>query len=135
MAEIGTNPNRVRHASAGIVRRRLSPTDQLTFGVPRAQQFSELERAHFCCIAALMSLKPRRVIGNADRFDILNRADYLESFLGAVTAYTRAVVADICKEFPIGFIEDQTDRLAEAAGDVAGALKNAVDTLIEAEVA
>jgi len=134
MADIGNTTNRIHFASAGAVRRRLSPTDQITIGVPRARQFSEVERAHFACIAALMSLKPLRVIGNADRFDILNRADYLESFLGAVTAYTRAVVADICKEFPIGFIEDQTDRLAEAAGDVAGALKNAVDSLIDAEV-
>jgi hypothetical protein len=100
-------------------------------GPPRRPHLTDLERAHYRCLAELMVLRPRRIIANADRFDILNRADYLD----AVTTYTRAVVGDICKEFPIGFIEDETDRLAEAAGDVAGALKNAVDTLIEAEVA
>jgi hypothetical protein len=107
---------------------------QLPPARPR-RQLSDLERAHFRCIAELMVLRPRRIIGNADRFDILNRADYLEAFFGAVTAYSKAVVADICGEFPIGFIRDETDRLTEATGDVVGALKNAVDRIIDGEVA
>jgi hypothetical protein len=137
MAEIGTTPNRVYFASAGAVRRRFpSAANELAPlpALPRSQ-VSDLERAHFRCLAELMVLKPRRIIGNADRFDVLNRAEYLEDFLGAVTAFTKVVVADIAREFPIGFIEDETDRLAEAAGDVAGALKNAVDRMIDAEVA
>jgi hypothetical protein len=107
---------------------------QLPAARPRRQP-SELERAHFRCVAELMVLKPRRVIGNPDRFDVLNRADYLDAFLGVATAYAKAMVADISKEFPIGFIEDETDRLTEATSDVVGALKNAVDRMIEAEVA
>jgi hypothetical protein len=36
MADIGTNPNRAHFASADMIRRRLSPTDEITFGLPRA---------------------------------------------------------------------------------------------------
>jgi hypothetical protein len=134
MADNGNTPSRINFASAGATRRRSFPTDELASG--RAYpNHTDLERAHFCCIAALMSLTPRRIIGNPDRSDVLGRADYLETFLGAITAYTKAVVADIGTSFPLGFIEDETDALSRATDDVAGALKNAVDSLIDAEVA
>jgi hypothetical protein len=126
MAENSSTLSRINFASAGATRRRSFPADELASG--RAYpNHSDLERAHYRCVAELMVLRPRRIIGNADRFDILNRADYLETFLGAVTAYTKVVVADIYKEFPIGFIEDEAHRLVEAAGDVTCALKNAVE--------
>ncbi len=101
----------------------------------RLSKGSDLERAHHRCIAELMVLAPRRIIGNADRFDILARADYVEAFVSGVTVYVNAVVDDICRQFPVGFIENEAPRLAEAADDIVGALKNAVDRMIDGEAA
>jgi|GEM_PF-2409682 hypothetical protein len=105
---------------------------------PRAPRrpLSDLERAHHRCIAELLVLRPpRRISGNADRFDILARADYVEAFVSGVTVYVSAVIDDICRQFPIGFIENETPRLTEAKDNIVGALKNAVDRMIDGEAA
>lgn len=105
-------------------------------------RLSELQRAHFRCIAELMVLRPKKIIDNPDRFDALDRAEYLEAFLGAVKTYAKAVVADLARAFPpenwradeageeiVGFIPDETDRLGKAANDIVGALINAHDLM------
>ena len=114
---------RVHYASAGAVRRpRTTP-----LAVPAVQV------AHIALIGALASLKPHRIIGSyaADRFDILERAEHLEKVLAAVTVYTKAIVADTAYLTPIGYIADETGFLADAASDIVGALKNAVDRMID----
>jgi hypothetical protein len=121
---------RLSLSSAGATRRRFFPANRPALPCPT---LSELERAHFRCIAELMTLKPRRIIGNTDRFDLLNRADYIEAFLSGVTVYVKVLVGDIIREFPLGDIDDDTDLLAVATSDITGALKNAVDRMIEVD--
>jgi hypothetical protein len=104
-------------------------------GTPR-RPLSDLEHAHHRCIAELLVLRPpRRIIGNADRFDILARADYIEAFVSGVTVYVNAIIDDICRQFPIGFIENETPRLTAAKDDIVGALNDAVDRMIDGEAA
>jgi hypothetical protein len=114
---------RISFQSAGAVRRP-HPTP---LAVPAVQA------AHITLISALASLKPHRIIGSyaADRFDILERAEHLEKVLAAVTVYTKAIVADTAYLAPIGYIADETGFLADAASDIVGALKNAVDKMID----
>ena len=114
---------RISFQSAGAVRRP-HPTP---LAVPAVQA------AHNALISALASLKPHRIIGSyaADRFDILERAEHLEKVLAAVTVYTKAIVADTAYLAPIGYIADETGFLADAASDIVGALKNAVDKMID----
>jgi hypothetical protein len=104
--------------------------------VPPRPKLCELERAHHRCVAELMVLAPpRRVIGNADRFDVLKRADYLDDFLGAVAAYVNVMVADLAKEFPIGFTDEYTDILIGRMKDIVRALHQVVDRTIDGEAA
>jgi hypothetical protein len=114
---------RISFQSAGAVRQP-RPTP---LAVPAVQA------AHITLISALASLKPHRIIGSyaADRFDILERAEHLEKVLAAVTVYTKAIVADTAYLTPIGYIADETGFLADAASDIVGALKNAVDKMID----
>ena len=114
---------RISFQSAGAVRQP-RPTP---LAVPAVQA------AHIALIGALASLKPHRIIGSyaADRFDILERAEHLEKVLAAVTVYTKAIVADTAYLTPIGYIADETGFLADAASDIVGALKNAVDKMID----
>jgi hypothetical protein len=92
-----------------------------------------VQAAHITLVAALASLKPHRIIGSyaADRFDILERAEHLEKVLAAVTVYTKAIVADTAYLAPIGYVADETGFLKDAASDIVGALKNAVDKMID----
>jgi hypothetical protein len=89
--------------------------------------------AHIALIGALAGLKPHRIIGTyaADRFDILERAEHLEKVLAAVTVYAKAIVADTAYLAPCGYVADETGFLADAASDIVGALKNAVDKMID----
>jgi hypothetical protein len=114
---------RISFQSAGAVRRP-HPTP---LAVPAVQA------AHITLISALASLKPHRIIGSyaADHFDILERAEHLEKVLAAVTVYTKAIVADTAYLAPIGYIADETGFLKDAASDIVGALKNAVDKMID----
>ena len=92
-----------------------------------------VQAAHVTLISALASLKPHCIIGSyaADRFDILERAEHLEKVLAAVTTYAKAIVADTAELAPIGYVHDETGFLADAASDIVGALKNAVDKMID----
>jgi hypothetical protein len=114
---------RISFQSAGAVRRPH----------PTPLAVAAVQAAHIALIGALASLKPHRIIGSyaADRFDILERAEHLEKVLAAVTVYTKAIVADTAYLAPIGYIADETGFLADAASDIVGALKNAVDKMID----
>jgi len=92
-----------------------------------------VQAAHLAMIGTLAALKPHRIVGScaADRFDILERAEHLEQVLAAVTAYTKTIVADTKEMVPIGYLHDETGLLADAASEIVGALKNAVDKMID----
>jgi hypothetical protein len=90
-----------------------------------------VQAAHNTLIAALAGLKPRRIVGHAaDRFDILGRADHLQAILAAVTAYTKAIVADTAHFAPYA-INDETGYLVDAASEITGAFNSVVDKTIE----
>jgi hypothetical protein len=94
-----------------------------------------VQLAHHGLIAALAQQTPHVIVGYAgDRFDIMERADHLKAVLAAVTAYTKAIVSDTIYFSPTT-IHDETGLLADAASDIAGALMNAVDKLIEDQAA
>ena len=115
-------PSRLAFTSAGAVRTRPAP-----LAVPAVQA------AHITLVAALASLKPHRILGTyaADRFDILERAEHLEKVLAAVSTYTKAIVTDTKEMAPIGYIADETGYLVDAASEITGALKNAVDKMLD----
>jgi hypothetical protein len=101
--------------------------------IPTPLAVQAVQAAHITLISALASLKPHRIIGSyaADRFDILERAEHLEKVLAAVTVYTKAIVTDTAYLAPIGYVADETGFLKDAASDIVGALKNAVDKMID----
>ena len=90
-----------------------------------------VQAAHLTLVSALASVKPHRITDSyvADRFDILARATHLEYVLAAVHTYVRAIVADTARFSPVK-IHDETGFLKDAAADITGALKNAVDAMI-----
>ena len=51
--------------------------------------------------------------------------------LATVTAYTKVIVADTKEMVPIGYVHDETGLLADATSEIVGALKNAVDKMID----
>src|SRR5258708_18016095 len=83
--------------------------------------------------AALAGLKPNRIIGSyaAARFDIMARTDHLKAVLAAVTAYTKAIVADTAYLAPIGYVADETGYLVDAASEITSALNSAVDKMLD----
>jgi hypothetical protein len=88
--------------------------------------------AHNDMISTLAGLKPRRIVGSrADRFEVLERADHLEKVLAAVTAYAKAVIADTAAMAPIGYVADETEYLVDAASEITGAFKRAVDRIMD----
>jgi hypothetical protein len=100
--------------------------------IPTPLAVPPVQAAHIALISALASLKPHRIVGHhADRFDILERAEHLEKVLAAVTIYAKAIVADTAELAPIGYVADETGFLADAASEIVGALKNAVDQMID----
>ena len=104
-----------------------TPPNRLAAALPAVQV------AYNALSSALAGLKPRRIIGShvADRFDIMARADHLAAVLAAVTTYAKAIVADTAKLSPIGYVHDETGLLKDAASDIVGALKNAVDKMLD----
>jgi hypothetical protein len=112
---------RIHFSSAGVVRRP-RPTP---LAVPAVQT------AHSTLIGTLASLKPNHVVGHAaDRFDILGRADHLKAVLAAVTAYTKAIVADTAHFAPYA-LNDGTGYLVDAASEITGALNSVVDKMLD----
>jgi hypothetical protein len=87
--------------------------------------------AHNDMISTLAGLKPYRIVGShADRFEVLQRADHLEAVLAVVTTYAKAIVEDTAAVAPVGYVADQTEYLVDAASEITGALKSAVDRMM-----
>jgi len=100
--------------------------------IPTPLAVPPVQAAHIAVISALAGLMPHRIIGHhADRFDVMERAEHLEQVLAAITVYAKAIVADTTELAPVGYVTDETDSLADAASDIVGALKNAVDHMID----
>jgi hypothetical protein len=74
---------------------------------------------------------PHVIIGHeADRFDILARADHLKTVLAAVQAYAKAIISDTAYYAPTN-VADETGYLTDAASEVTGALYAACDRMLE----
>jgi hypothetical protein len=95
---------------------------------PRPRQFTDIELAHCRLVAEIAGLKPNLIRGNADRFDVMARADHLRAVFAAVTTYAKAIVADTARSIPI-ILRDQTSLLEAAAGDVVDAVLIAQDRM------
>jgi hypothetical protein len=96
-----------------------------------ATALPDVRVAHNDFMGILATLKPRRIVGSrADRFDVLQRADHLKAVLAAVTSYAKAIVEDTAAVAPIGYVADQTEYLVDAASEITGALKSAVDRMM-----
>ena len=94
---------------------------------PRARpHLTKLELVHLRLVAEVAGLTPNRIIGNADRFDVMRRAEHLAAVLAAVRTYAKAAVADTARALPL-VVADETPSLDGAAGAVVGALLTARD--------
>jgi hypothetical protein len=127
MADNASTPNRVHFSSAGAVR-RVSPFAH------RAHELSPVTIAHGGLVAAISTNTPHRIIGNADRFDVLERRDHLRSILAAVTAYAKVIVTDT-RDAATVTIHDETGYLEDAASDICAAFTSAVDRMMDGEAA
>jgi hypothetical protein len=121
--EMGTD--RIAFSSAGLVRTRAH----------HAAALPAVQLAHRALIAALAQETPHQILGNADRYDIEERAGHLKTVLAAVAVYAKAVVADTARLAPCGYVADETGYLTDAADDICYALTHAVDKMIDDEAA
>src|SRR5882762_145396 len=79
------------------------------------------QQAHRDLMASLSQLTPHNIVGHeADRFDVLERADHLKAVLGAVYAYAKVIVQDT-KDYVTVFLGDDKGYLSDAASEINGA--------------
>jgi hypothetical protein len=92
-----------------------------------------VQQAHRDLMASLAQLTPNVIVGfEADRFDVLERADHLKAILAAVYNYVKVIVQDT-KDYTSVVIHDETAGLVDAASDINGAFMNACDRMLEAQ--
>jgi hypothetical protein len=120
MADNSITPIRVAFSSPGAIRARAD----------HAPAFPTVQLAHHALIAALAQETPHRILGNADRHDLEDRAGHLKTVLAAVAVYAKAIVADTAHLAPCGYVADETGYLTDAAGDICGALESAAEKMI-----
>jgi len=90
-----------------------------------------VQQAHRDLMASLAQLTPNVIIGHeADRFDVLERADHLKAINAAVYAYNKLLVRDTVDYIPV-FLGDETGYLTDAASEINGAFMNACDRMLE----
>src|ERR1700704_4948779 len=76
------------------------------------------QQAHRDLMASLSQLTPHNIVGHeADRFDVLERADHLKAINAAVYAYNKVIVGDTIDYTP-GFLGDDTGFLNDAASEI-----------------
>src|SRR5882762_7751571 len=89
------------------------------------------QQAHRDLMASLSQLTPHNIIGHeADRFDVLERADHLKAVNAAVYAYNKLLVRDTVDYIPV-FLGDETGYLSDAASEINGAFMAACDRMLE----
>jgi hypothetical protein len=92
------------------------------------------QQAHRDLMASLSQLTPHNIVGHeADRFDVLERADHLKAVLGAVYAYAKVIVGDT-KDYTPVFLGDDTGYLNDAASEINGAFMAACDRMLDAQI-
>jgi hypothetical protein len=92
------------------------------------------QQAHRDLMASLSQLTPHNIVGHeADRFDVLERADHLKAVLGAVYAYAKVIVGDT-KDYITVFLADETGYLSDASSEINGAFMNACDRMLDAQI-
>lgn len=98
---------------------------------PRPVILSPVQAAHRDMLLALSQETPHTIIGHAaDRFDLMDAKDHIRQVLGAVYNYVKVIVADAKYYSPVN-IHDETGILIDAAGDICGAIENAIDRMLE----
>ena len=89
------------------------------------------QQAHRDLMASLAQFTPHNIIGyEADRFDVLERADHLKAILSAVYNYTKTIVRDTA-DYTSVKVANETGYLHDAASEIVGALENACDRMLE----
>jgi len=92
------------------------------------------QQAHRDLMASLSQLTPHNIVGHeADRFDVLERADHLKAINAAVYAYNKLIVGDTIDYTP-GFLGDETGYLNDAASEINGAFMAACDRMLDAQI-
>ena len=92
------------------------------------------QQAHRDLMASLSQLTPHNIVGHeADRFDVLERADHLKAVNAAVYAYNKLIVGDTIDYTP-GFLGDETGYLNDAASEINGAFMAACDRMLDAQI-
>jgi len=92
------------------------------------------QQAHRDLMASLSQLTPHNIVGHeADRFDVLERADHLKAVLGVVDAYVTVIFGDT-KDYTPVFLGDDTGYLRDAASEINGAFMAACDRMLDAQM-
>src|SRR5258708_26809260 len=92
------------------------------------------QQAHRDLMASLSQLTPHNIVGHeADRFDVLERAEHLKAVNAAVYAYNKLIVGDTIDYTP-GFLGDETGYLNDAASEINGAFMAACDRMLDAQI-
>ena len=111
-----TIPSRISVASAGALLPQVRAR--------HAAVLPPCQLAHPALIAALAAETPHAIVGHeADRFDVLERADHLKAINAAVYAYNKVIVGDT-KDYTSVVIHDETGFLNDAASEINGAFMN-----------
>jgi len=116
--------NRIAFSSAGAVRRPRPP-------VPA----SAIDTAHATLIDTLAGLRVTNIPASAaDHHDLVIRALHIRKAIAALTAYTKAIIADTDYLIPVP-LHDETDGLADAAATICAAFHDAADRMLDDQAA
>jgi hypothetical protein len=97
-----------------------------------AQQIPEsVATAHADFLTRIATLRPNRIVYNADRSDLEERAEHLQAILNATALYCAEVVADTVYCSEPGLIDGKylVGLISDLAGDVVGGLLNASEEM------
>jgi hypothetical protein len=93
-------------------------------------------RMHADLVNAIASLRPARIVGVADRYDLEDRAAHLRAILATAGNYVKSIVRDTVDSMSAGAgcidHEGIAAILADGAADICAQLLNARDAIIEA---
>jgi hypothetical protein len=97
-----------------------------------AQQIPEsVATAHADFLTRIATLRPNRIVYNADWSDLEERAEHLQAILNATALYCAEVVADTVYCSEPGLIDGKylVGLISDLAGDVVGGLLNASEEM------
>jgi hypothetical protein len=106
-------------------------TTNRVLGACPAATFSTVQTAHLDLLTRLAATRPHRILYIADAHDLEERAEHLRAVFAAMADYVGAVLLDTRDNAPVGSIDCKyvIGCLSDVAGDAAGAIANAADSL------